>query len=102
MESRKVYVALILDAPNLERSEKNYVALLPLWSGYRTPTELRVEFTEFYDKLYLDGSVDPSEFAMVVPMAKVISAQRFDVEVYRTHFMNKDGEMMSAALGESV
>lgn len=93
MKNKKVYVGLVLVPPGLE--EPCYVTLLPTLSGYRDSNTLRLVFTTAYEHVYEDlrrrravepGTLDRNDFAIVLPLANVDSANRYDNDVFRRYF----------------
>jgi hypothetical protein len=71
-------------------NERRYVRLLPLMSGYRDPTTHELTFTARYSRVYqrieaMGGERAGStadEFALVIPIAEIPTACRFDWDVY--------------------
>jgi hypothetical protein len=88
LDSRKVYVGYVWEAPNLE-TEMTYVVLLPAMSGYRDETTLRVQFTTNYISLWKSGNVPPREFLVLIPVASIKVASIFDLNIYEIHFSSK-------------
>ena len=98
MKNRKVYVGLVLVPPGLE--EPCYVRLLPTLSGYRESQTLRLVFTTPYEHVYEDlqqrskrepPTLDRNDFAIVLPLANIDSANRYDNDAYRRYFADDAG-----------
>lgn len=101
LRSRKVYIGVPLSPP-IGSSVAPYVVLLPLYSGYRNETTLDLErpinYRPVLEKYQVDISQDYTEvyegedearrtsqdFRVVVPIAEVVSARLFDLEVFET------------------
>ena len=77
LDSRKVYVGFVLNAPNLDR-ESVHVGLLPILSGYRSSTTLKIHFSGHYVRVYDSQNIDPNDFLIALPLVRVTSAQWFD------------------------
>jgi hypothetical protein len=96
LRSRKVYVGSVLEAPRIEAEEK-FLVLLPFLSGYRDKDSLEVEFTstywDAYEALERDSLADRiPEFALVIPVAEIVTANRFDIDFYE-RFFSEEGRM---------
>lgn len=87
----KVYVGVPTDAPSLD-PRTQYVAILPMFSGYRDAATKQMQLTTAYWPLYdriSSGAIsgpDPNDFEIIFPAAEVKSANRFDPEFYKGHF----------------
>ena len=100
LSNNKVYVGWVIRAldPGNERKE---VRILPLFSGFRSPTSGEVDFTTRYESIYLeiirsqkvtgkpDAPVVPSldhleagDFEIIIPMSQVITSSLFDRHAY--------------------
>ncbi|MCW1978682.1 hypothetical protein [Xanthomonas campestris] len=80
LDSGKVYAG-ILDEFNGPRVGKDWVAMTPVASGYRDDTG-SLSLTTFYDiKLPEDTSFEI--FKIIVSMKQIVSAQAFDLELYK-------------------
>ena len=82
LDNRKVYVGMVSEAPNLEPHDR-FVALIPLYSGYRSNDTLELTFTVDYLKHYLDQSLDWADFIVVLPLDNVRTISFFDHNVYQ-------------------
>lgn len=85
-----MYVGFVLGTydPSFEREQ---VALLPLFSGFRRRDDRQVEFTteylSVYDRLLPGVQVDAAPdrvaaFQIVIPPSEICSANLFDPEAY--------------------
>jgi hypothetical protein len=87
----KVYIGAVTDMPNLD-PRTQYVALIPMFSGYRDPVNKRMQLTTSYWPLYdriATGVItgpDLNDFEIIIPAAEVKSANRFDPDFYKVHF----------------
>ena len=90
LSSGKVYVGWAVKAPH-PKSARRFLTLLPLLSGFRAPTQQRVEFTTNYWKILdsIENGSDPeicymrtSDLEVVIPTEQIISAHLFDLAVY--------------------
>lgn len=88
----KVYVGFVLSAPRLG-DNGSHIRVLPTISGHRTPTRT-VEFTTKYEPVYAEilgagASGTPltlEDFGVVVPLGEILSARRFESDVFEKHF----------------
>lgn len=85
----KVYVGYVSHAVNAE-TDRRYVRMLPMVSGYRDPSDQRVVFTMLYEDV-MRQSDDPAspmygvlqrDFEVVFPLSEVRSMNLFDWNVY--------------------
>jgi hypothetical protein len=94
LDNRKVYVGFVITAPNLQSNDQ-YVQLLPLLSGYRDATDLRLKFTTNYAQVYPDvyrsSLLDPSDFIVIIPAASIRMASLYDPSIPTKQFDVKDG-----------
>ncbi len=81
LDSREVYVGYVLNAPNVER-ESVHAGLVPLLSGYRDHTTLKIHFSVDYEKASDSQNIDRNDFLIALPLVRVTSAQWFDLRVY--------------------
>jgi hypothetical protein len=88
--SGKVYAGWAVKTPN-PKAARRHLTVLPLLSGYRSPTQHRVEFTtNYYDILErLRNGPDPDlnymyteDLQVVIPTDQISSAHLFDLTVY--------------------
>lgn len=94
MSTRKVYVGFVMGPPSLR--EPSYVTLLPTISGYRDEATREVAFTTVYESVYEDLlkraesgedlSTQVDEFQIVLPFDEIVSANRYDNEIYLRYF----------------
>lgn len=91
LENGKVYVGFCLTTVNTWANRKTTVALLPMVSGFRDPKTHTLTFTTdyltFFEALDADqpDGEDPmfsGEFEVVLPVERIVSVQRFDLEAY--------------------
>lgn len=106
LESGKVYVGFIQWTPPNPNATDNYIRILPMLSGYRSDITQEVEFTTSYapmiqqtvqDEAGDPGSPDAAgseqpphwptlrldDFVKVLPVGQIVSAGKFDHDVYR-------------------
>jgi hypothetical protein len=91
LENRKVYIGNVWESPNLETAA-TYVLLLPAMSGFRDSETLRLTLTTDYISLWSGGEHarhEAEKFVMVIPIASIKTASRFDLDLYETHFSAK-------------
>lgn len=91
-KSGKVYVGLVHEF-DPDRGKLEYLALLPILSGYRTGKRNKIKFTTNYYKHYIEleeSSFDVEhlesqieKFRVVLPCTEVASLSKFDIEDYR-------------------
>lgn len=107
LRSGKSYIGLVLNS-GLHAFSESDIALIPLASGYREPDTQELEITTYYAAV-IDGWLeeledpgrwseeseelkneldDPEDFRIVVPMAEIVSARLFDLDVYE-RFQNE-------------
>jgi hypothetical protein len=86
LESRKVYIGWPVYSPDL-RHETNDFRLLPALSGYRKEDDLSLDFTTQYLDIYdhiesevIEG-VRAKDFEIVLPLEKVVSVNRFELDI---------------------
>lgn len=86
LDNRKVYVGLVARSPDL-RPGNQFFELLPIMSGYRDDTDLRVHFVTFYPihRVDLSLALAPDLFT-TFPVESVRSAHFFDTSLYQSHF----------------
>jgi len=104
LDNGKVYVGWILQAPASFAPEQTYIALLPLYSGYRTTEKHQLVLTTFYHEVYTpDGetldfarrkSLGP-KFKKVVDADRIVTATQFDANAY-TAFLGADSEPVTS------
>ena len=88
LKSGKSYIGFALNTGLEARSESD-IALLPMLSGYRRQDTRELEITTYYVPVLQEflNQPDPDvfyeDFRVIVPMAEVVSARLFDVDVYR-------------------
>lgn len=97
MKSRKVYVGFVMQTFDPSRDRK-WIKILPLVSGYRDSTTLRMQFVTNYRDAY--GAVEPQDpaaplapplghlapkdFGIVLPVDNIESANLFDLIAYKS------------------
>lgn len=98
LNSRKWYVGLIAEAVNLEPNE-SHLRILPLMSGYREQGTMtacpELKHGPVYDKCIEQG-YDLGLFVLTLPMASVVDARIFDLEVYSEHFAPREQPQRAA------
>lgn len=80
LNSRKWYVGYVSRAPSLSPREA-YVSISPVLSGFRSPETLEVEVTTDYVPA-LESEVGSRNFAVIIPLATIVSAAFFDDEIF--------------------
>ena len=73
LDSRKVYVGLVLSAPNLERANL-HLGLLPLLSGYQDRTTFKTHINVYHNEVHERGKANADDVAMVIPLVHVTTA----------------------------
>lgn len=90
MNSGKSYIGLALESGVASPRSEPDVSLIPLASGYRTSKSRRLVLTTNYASIIDEfdkqssSQLNASRWRVVVPRSKIISAQPFDPEVYRS------------------
>lgn len=92
LDSRKVYVGYVIQAPNLEPHD-TFVAVLPLFSGYRDKDTLELIFTTDYTLVCEKADRPASDFVQVVPISSIRSAGLFDLNVQPLFVSGDDGSL---------
>lgn len=85
LDTRKWYVGLVAEAPNLNPEEK-YFRLLPLVSGFRDKDTLQTYRTVYYEDVLDEQTVDPDDLVITLPIEDVRSANLFDPDIYQSYF----------------
>ena len=68
----------------VEDYEDADISLVPLASGYRDKDTQELRITTNYARVILEsGTMDFSDFRIVIPMSEIVSARLFDWEVYQ-------------------
>ena len=85
MSGGKVYVGKVLAIS--KPRETNQLRILPVMSGYRDKDDKTLTFNTFYSKIYRhyrERGVSEQELNMdlIIDRKEIISANRFDFEVY--------------------
>lgn len=92
--SRKVYVGRVIVTPSLLLRDPQ-TRIVPVVSGYRASEQLDVVFTTSYEEIYRDLAANPGDraagsFGIVIPVHSIVSANRFDPEVYSRYFAQRE------------
>lgn len=89
MEDRKVYVGVIatMGEPNETQGADQEIAIKPVMSGYREKDTLTVNFTTQYKEAGADVT-------LVLRQESIISATKFDFEVYEKFKASKPGQSL--------
>ncbi|MYA18648.1 MAG: hypothetical protein F4Z28_18750 [Gammaproteobacteria bacterium] len=86
MESGKAYIGFPINTGIGTLGESD-VSIIPLMSGYRRPNNKRLKITVYYQeplrKAGRDGLLD---FLVALPKDRIVSARRFDLDVYEQSF----------------
>lgn len=94
LNSFKVYAGWVVAAPS-PVSERRYLRILPVLSGYRDATTHALEFTTEYAGVLLKISegqddevyhLDPDDLEVVVPVDQVSSVHLFDLTLFQRGF----------------
>lgn len=80
LDNRKTYVGFVVEAPNLQSADV-YVQILPLLSGYRDPSDLRLRFTYNYSQVYGDGKANPQDFVIILRAENIRTAGFYDPKI---------------------
>lgn len=84
MSNGKVYTAWVARSPNLAPNDQ-YVALLPLMSGYRDPDTREIKYNYLYPIIERPELLeDLPEFNLTVPISQIESAHLLEAEFYLT------------------
>ena len=93
LRSRKAYVGFAAESGIGKNSEADLV-LLPLMSGYRDENNLRLHletnYVAVFDRHLRESAESPiegfraSDLRVVIPLAEVVSARFFDLDVYQS------------------
>ena len=85
LDNRKTYVGFVVEAPNLQSADV-YVQILPLLSGYRDPSNLRLRFTYNYSQVYGNGKANPQDFVIILRAENIRTAGFYDPKIPTTAF----------------
>jgi hypothetical protein len=80
LDNRKLYVGVIVDAPNLEAHDA-FLSLMPWFSGYRDKDTLVLVFTVDYLRVYEKQNLEKYHFRVVVPISSIRMISFFDPAV---------------------
>jgi hypothetical protein len=101
LDNRKVYVGYpgLTPMPKPRRDEAdNYFGLLPIVSGYRHESTLKLYFTTDYTDVYNDvmSGIHPGlhvdDFEITIPVDKVVTVAPFSLEMGQSAFDISSGE----------
>jgi hypothetical protein len=97
-KSGKVYVGLVQNF-DIESGRLDYIAILPILSGYRSAKRKKLKFTTNYYLHYedleraigdpLQAEMEIEKFRVVIPSAEITSAAKFDINAYKA--INESG-----------
>jgi hypothetical protein len=82
LSNRKVYIGYVLKTPNFT-PEQQFVALLPLLSGYRDKDTLQLEITTNYVKVISTNPKSAPDFAVTFAIDTIDCANLFDPIAYQ-------------------
>ena len=86
MESGKVYIGFPINTGIGTLGESD-VSIIPLMSGYRRPKDRQLEITVYYQHALQDAGRDGlMDFLVALPKNRILSARRFDLDVYEQSF----------------
>lgn len=77
LSNRKVYIGLVVDAPNLE-SHDAYVSIIPFFSGHRDKDTLDLDLTVAYIDVYESGVLLPEDCKVTLPITGIAMVGFFD------------------------
>jgi hypothetical protein len=88
MKDGKVYIGYIQELPPNPEDRNSYFEILPVHSGYRDKDTREMKLTTFYENAYerlVESGADEEDwivFLKVLKIDDILSAGRFDPEVY--------------------
>lgn len=85
LDNRKAYIGMVIRGPSLEAHDC-FASLVPLFSGFRDKDTLDLTLTVKYTNYYKDGTLDPSDFAVVLPISSIRAISFFDEQIYHEVF----------------
>ena len=86
MESGKVYIGFPINTGIGTLGESD-VSIIPLMSGYRRPKDRLLKITVYYQQALRDAGRDGlMNFLVALPKNRILSARRFDLDVYEQSF----------------
>ena len=86
MDSGKVYIAFPINT-GIDTLGESDVSIIPLMSGYRRPKDRRLKITVYYQDALRKAGVDGlMNFLVALPKDRIVSARRFDLDVYEQSF----------------
>ena len=96
MKSRKVYVGYCYSESGYVDGAGEYIAVLPLLSGYRNQHDLSIIFTSNYYKYYKESgiwdkthkSLDIDKFRTIIPKSEIDTYSYFDFDIYENYNKN--------------
>lgn len=88
LDTRKVYIGIVSDAPNLEPHE-TYVAISPMLSGYRDSNTQELRLSTDYLRAY--ATQNPRDFRIVISMSAIKTATYFDHAIYKAFSIEVSG-----------
>lgn len=93
LDNKKVYIGYVYGAPKLEPHDV-YVALIPLFSGYRDAVSLELKLTQDYLAAYEGdpNSQEEGEFVVALPLNQIRIASFFDPDSYAKFEIKETGE----------
>lgn len=87
LKNDKVYVGICSRIPVPDKT--NYIDIIPFFSGYRNPETKRIVFTTDYLTVYSEYikegqvlSIQELEVNVTIKSDEILSANRFDIEMY--------------------
>ena len=88
MEDKKVYVGFAVTTSDPAKRDRRYFKLLPVMTGHRDKHQ-NVQFTTFYSSVYRDAvttddDFEVNDFAVVLPVIRLVSIRLFDMAAYQT------------------
>ena len=95
-KANKCYIGFALESSVAADSEAD-IAISPIASGYRDSQTLDLKITTNYVPALLDSDLDLEHFRIVIPLAEIASARRFDPDTYQVFGDIKAGKRNASA-----
>ncbi len=81
LSNRKAYVGIVVDGAEAKK-DFSYIAIIPIYSGYRESEELTLRLTIEYQK-HQQG-IDWKLLTVLIPRKEIIICNIFNEDIYRT------------------
>ncbi|WP_341327255.1 hypothetical protein [Methylotuvimicrobium sp. KM2] len=89
LASNKLYLGLLIDAPNPVQ-DRRYIKFLPILSGFREKDTQQIKFTTDYQFIF-ENNFNVEDFEIVIPLEQIVSAHQFDLTIYNERFIPSSG-----------